>query len=33
MMLKSELSKTTDIFYERHLLLSGGLNTRSINSS
>ena len=32
MMLKSELSKTTDIFYERHLFLSGVLNICSINS-
>ena len=35
MMLKStpcELSKTTDIFYERHLLHSGVVNICNINS-
>ena len=29
---KSELSKTTDIFYERHLLLSGVLSICIINN-
>ena len=31
MRLKSELSKTTDIFYERHLIPSGVLNICRIN--
>ena len=32
MMLRSELSKTTDFFYERPSLLSGVLNICSINN-